>query len=155
MVLKVLIRQLAGAEDLPLPAYQTEGSAGMDLHAAVDAPVIIEPGERSSIPAGICIALPLGYEAQVRGRSGLARNYGIGLPNGVGTIDSDYRGPIQVLLINQGKEPFEIKRGDRIAQMIIARVERVEWQQVDDLDQTARGEGGFGHTGHAHAIDRQ
>jgi dUTP pyrophosphatase len=120
----------------------------MDLRAAVDGPVVLEPGARALIPTGIRIALPEGYEAQVRPRSGLAVKHGISQVNAPGTIDADYRGEIRVIMINLGQEPFTISRGDRIAQMIIAPVTRAEWQVVDSLDDTARGEGGFGHTGH-------
>lgn len=145
--LEIAIQRLEDANDLPLPAYQTDGSAGMDLLAAVVGVTIVLPGERAAVPAGIRIALPDGYEAQVRGRSGLARHHGITLANGVGTIDSDYRGPVQVLLVNLGSEPFEIHRGDRIAQLVVAPVTRARWKIVGDLDATARGDGGFGHTG--------
>lgn len=130
-----------------LPAYETEGSAGMDLRADLEAPVCLEPGQRSLIPTGLSIELPQGYEAQIRARSGLAVKQGIGLVNGVGTIDSDYRGEIKVALINWGQEPVTIQGGDRIAQMIIARYERITWKQADELGETERGDGGFGHTG--------
>ena len=136
------IREVSG-----LPGYETLGSAGMDLKASIEETLILAPGERSLIPTGIAIALPLGYEAQVRPRSGLAVKYGIGMVNSIGTIDSDYRGEIKVPLINHGSEPFAIQPGDRIAQMIVARYERVEWEQVEELDETERGQGGFGHTG--------
>ncbi len=139
-----------GADDLPLPAYETEGAAGMDLRAAVTEPVILLPGERSAIPTGLKIALPHGYEAQVRARSGLARRAGIGVVNAPGTIDADYRGEIQVLLINWGDAPFTIARGDRVAQMVVAPVTRVRWEEMPDeadLGATERGAGGFGHTG--------
>jgi dUTP pyrophosphatase len=149
--LTISILRLPGAEDLPLPSYQTSGSAGMDLHAAVDEPLTIAPGARASVPVGFSVAVPEGYEAQVRARSGSARHHGICLANGVGTVDSDYRGPVQVLLVNLGDAPFEIRRGDRIAQMVIAPVIRAEWREVDSLDETARGAGGFGHTGRATA----
>jgi dUTP pyrophosphatase len=145
--LRVAIRRLPGTEDLPLPFYQTEGAAGMDVYAALLAPVTLAPGERTAIPTGIAIAVPYGYEAQIRPRSGLARNQGIALVNAPGTIDADYRGEIQVLLINLGQEPFSIKRGDRIAQMVIAPVLRVVWEETETLDDTERGAGGFGHTG--------
>jgi dUTP pyrophosphatase len=145
--LSIDIRREPGTEDLPLPSYQTEGAAGMDLYAAVDAPLALLPGERFSVPTGIYIAIPRGYEAQVRGRSGLARNHGVSLANGVGTIDADFRGHVQVLLINHGPESFEIRRGDRIAQLIVAPVMRVLWNEADGLEATTRGTGGFGHTG--------
>lgn len=130
-----------------MPSYETEGSAGMDLQASLDAPVVINPGERTLIPTGLFIELPPGYEAQIRARSGLAIKKGIGLVNGVGTIDSDYRGEIKVALINWGQEPFTVQDGDRIAQMVIAKYERITWQSVAKLQQTERGDGGFGHTG--------
>jgi len=130
-----------------LPAYETEGSAGMDLKADLDAPVTLLPGERGLIPTGLFIQLPPGYEAQIRARSGLAVRYGIGLVNGVGTIDSDYRGEIQVPLMNWGNEPFPVRDGDRIAQMVVARYERVAWEESTGLNETSRGPGGFGHTG--------
>lgn len=130
-----------------LPAYETEGSAGMDLRAYLDAPVTLAPMERALIPTGIFLAVPRGYEAQVRARSGLAIRHGIGLVNGIGTIDSDYRGEVMVALINWGSEPFTIENGDRIAQLVIAAYERVDWEETDTLDETERGAGGFGHTG--------
>ena len=130
-----------------LPAYETEGSAGMDLRAYLDAPVTLAPMERALIPTGIFLAVPRGYEAQVRARSGLAVKHGIGLANGIGTIDSDYRGEVKVALINWGSEPFTIENGDRIAQLVIAAYERVDWEETDTLDETERGAGGFGHTG--------
>ena len=130
-----------------MPSYETEGSAGMDLQASLDAPVVINPGERTLIPTGLFIELPPGYEAQIRARSGLAIKKGIGLVNGVGTIDSDYRGEIKVALINWGQEPFTVQDGDRIAQMVIAKYERITWQPVAKLQQTERGDGGCGHTG--------
>jgi len=137
----------AGCEDLPLPSYQTEGSAGMDLCAAVESAVIVQPGATLMIPTGLRIAVPPGYEAQVRPRSGIALKHSIGVPNAPGTIDSDYRGPVNVILINWGKAPFTVNRGDRIAQMVVAKVERAEWAEVQALSDTARGTGGFGHTG--------
>jgi len=136
-----------GAADLPLPAYQTDGAAGMDLYAAVDTDRTLAPGERMAVPTGIHIAVPEGYEAQVRPRSGLARNFGIGMVNAPGTIDSDFRGEIHVLLINHGEKPFTVRRGDRIAQLVVCPVVRVAWNPVDALDETKRGGGGFGHTG--------
>ena len=133
------------AAALPLPAYATEGSAGMDLCAASDA--VLAPGETGLIPTGFAIALPEGYEAQVRPRSGLAIRHRIGIMNAPGTIDADYRGEIKVILTNFGDAPFAIRRGDRIAQMVIAPYVRAVWEERDDLDDTARGAGGFGHTG--------
>jgi len=131
-----------------LPRYQTSGSSGMDVRAYLpDGDLVLEPGDRYPVPTGLFFALPEGYEAQVRARSGLALKYGIGLPNGVGTIDSDYRGELKVLLINWGKEPFTIRSGDRIAQLVITRYETVEWEPVGTLDETVRGDGGFGSTG--------
>ncbi|MCC6696049.1 MAG: dUTP diphosphatase [Candidatus Hydrogenedentes bacterium] len=136
-----------GCEDLPLPSYETEHAAGMDLRAAVPDSLVLEPGQRELVPTGLRIALPEGYEAQIRPRSGLAYKYGISLLNSPGTIDADYRGEIRVIMANLGQEPFTIRRGDRIAQMIIAPVTRVTWIPCTTLDETARGEGGFGHTG--------
>ena len=133
--------------DLPLPSYETEASAGMDLRAAIDEMITVEPGARRLIPTGIRIALPVGTEAQVRPRSGLAIRQGISMVNSPGTIDADYRGEIQVILINHGQDDFIIQRGDRIAQLVIAPVLRAQWEQVDSLDETVRGDGGFGHTG--------
>lgn len=131
----------------PLPAFATDGSAGMDVRANLDAPVVLEPGERKLIPTGLRIELPAGYEAQLRPRSGLALRHGITLLNTPGTIDADYRGEIGVILVNLGNEPFTVNDGERICQMVIARYERVQWQPADTLDDTVRGEGGFGHTG--------
>ncbi len=128
-----------------LPTYATPGSAGMDLCSSCQ--VVIAPGEYQTVPTGIKIALPEGYEAQIRPRSGLAAKHGIGMVNGPGTIDCDFRGEIKVILINYGQEPFEIERGDRIAQMIISPVTLAEWKLVDKMNNTERGEGGFGSTG--------
>jgi dUTP pyrophosphatase len=136
-----------GANDLPLPAYATEGSAGMDLCAAVFSDTTIRPGETSLIPAGISIELPIGYEAQIRPRSGLALKHSVGILNAPGTIDSDYRGEIKILLTNFGTKDFVVRRGDRIAQMIVGRYARVDWSEVGELAGTTRGAGGFGHTG--------
>jgi dUTP pyrophosphatase len=146
----VPILRLPGQEDLPLPAYQSEHAAGMDLHAAVpaDAPVPIAPGQIVAIPCGFQIAVPVGYEAQVRPRSGLALKHGISMPNTPGTIDADYRGQVQVLLVNLGSETFTVTRGMRIAQMLIKPVPRVRLREVKELPPTQRGAGGFGHTGH-------
>ena len=141
--MKVRIKSESGN----LPFYETEGSAGMDLKAYIEEPVTLKPGQRKLIPTGLSIELPVGYEAQIRARSGLAIKKGIGLVNGIGTIDSDYRGEIKVILINWGEEDFLIENGDRIAQMVIAKYERVEWEVTDDLSETERGSGGFGHTG--------
>lgn len=131
-----------------LPEYQTEGAAGMDLHACIDAPVTLASMERRMIPTGLAIALPTGYEVQVRARSGLSIKHGITVVNGVGTVDADYRGEIGVLLVNLSQESFEITPGMRIAQMVIAKYERAVWQEVEALDETVRGSGGFGSTGH-------
>jgi dUTP pyrophosphatase len=143
------ILRMPHAEDLLLPAYETEGSAGMDLRAAVaeDQPMTLAPGARALVPTGLKIALEPGFEAQVRPRSGLALKHGITCLNSPGTIDSDYRGEVGVILANLGSEPFVIRRGERIAQMVIARHERVQWSEVKSLDDTERGEGGFGSTG--------
>ncbi len=143
----VRIARLHGAGDLPLPSRATPGAAGFDLHAAVEAPVSIQPGNRALVPTGFAIALPPGYEAQVRPRSGLALKHGITCLNSPGTIDADYRGELKVILINHGREAFTIARGERIAQMVIAPVTRLEWALVDALPDTARGAGGFGSTG--------
>ncbi len=130
-----------------LPSYETSGSAGMDLRAYIEAPVTIEAGSYALIPTGISIALPDGCEAQVRARSGLAVKHGIGLVNGIGTIDSDYRGEIKIALINHGKTDFVVNNGDRIAQLVVARYENVTWEPEEKLSETKRGTGGFGHTG--------
>ena len=145
--LEVKIRRLPGNADVPLPAYQSQDAVGMDLHAAVTEPVTVAPGAVSGIPCGFAMALPPGYEAQVRPRSGLAAKHAISLANPPGTIDPDYRGEVKVLLINHGKEPFVVTRGMRIAQMVVMPVPRVAWVEVPELPATARGEGGFGHTG--------
>ena len=131
----------------PLPAYATELSAGMDLRASLEAPVTLGPLQRALVPTGLYIALPPGFEAQVRPRSGLAAKHGITVLNTPGTIDADYRGEIKVILVNLSDTPFEIVPGERIAQMVVARHERVEWEETLDLDETARGAGGFGSTG--------
>ena len=130
-----------------MPKYETIGSAGFDLPAFLEEPVTLAPGERMLVPTGIYMEIPEGYEAQVRARSGLAIKHGIGLVNGIGTIDSDYRGELRVPLINWGQEPFTIENGDRIAQVVIARYIRAELELADSLSHTTRGEGGFGHTG--------
>lgn len=130
-----------------LPEYKTIGSAGMDLRASIDAPIILKPLDRSLVPTGLFMSIPEGYEGQIRGRSGLALKNGITLANGIGTIDSDYRGEIKVILINLGKEDFEIDNGDRIAQFILNKYDRVDFDVVEDLDSTERNSGGFGHTG--------
>ena len=145
--MKVSIKKLPHGEDLPLPHYATPGSAGLDLLAATDRDIELLPGARLAVPTGIAIELPLGAEAQVRPRSGLALNHGITCLNTPGTIDHDYRGEVQVVLINLGQEPFEIKAGERIAQMVIHEVERAEIEIVSELNASERGSGGFGSTG--------
>jgi dUTP pyrophosphatase len=142
-----IARIVPTTEDIPVPHYATEHSAGMDIHAAVQSDVSIAPGETALIPSGFCIEVPPGYEAQVRPRSGLALKHGVTVLNAPGTIDADYRGEVGVILINHGNQPFVVKRGDRIAQLVVAAHERVQWQTVAELGATARGEGGFGHTG--------
>lgn len=144
---RIAVTRLEHARDLPLPAYATSDAAGMDLPAAVSAPVTLRPGERSAIPTGLCLAIPPGYEGQVRPRSGLALQYGLGMVNAPGTIDADYRGEVKVLLINHGSEPVTIRRGDRIAQLIIAPVVHAELHETSVLPESGRGAGGFGHTG--------
>lgn len=141
------IQRVPGAEDLPLPSYATAGAAGVDLQAAVDSDVVLQPGERTLISTGIRLAIPEGYEGQVRPRSGLAQRSGISIVNSPGTIDSDYRGVVQVILINHGQEPFTVRRGDRIAQLVIAPVAHAAFIETEDLPETPRSEGGFGHTG--------
>lgn len=145
--IKILAKRIEGAEDLPLPRYMTSGAAGMDLYAAIEESVTILPGEIKLIPTGLQVALPQGYEAQIRPRSGLALRNGISMVNTPGTIDADYRGEIGVIMINFGREPFQINRGDRIAQMIFNKVAIGELIEVSDLDETERSTGGFGHTG--------
>jgi dUTP pyrophosphatase len=147
MPIDVAIVRLPHGKDLPLPAYQSAQAAGLDLTAAVAAPVTLAPGDRTMIPTGLAIALPPGTEAQVRPRSGLAAKQGVTLLNSPGTIDADYRGEIQVILINLGREPVIIERGMRIAQMVIAPVTQARWQEVAELPVTARGASGFGSTG--------
>jgi dUTP pyrophosphatase len=147
---KITVRRLPHAEGLPLPAYETSGSAGMDLRAAVPEhePMVIKPGARAMVPTGMCWAIPEGFEVQVRPRSGLAAKAGVTCLNTPGTIDSDYRGEVKVILINLGEEDFTIRRGDRIAQMVAAPVAQAAWIEVESLDETTRGSGGFGSTGH-------
>jgi dUTP pyrophosphatase len=145
--LAVALRRLPSGEGLELPAYATPGSAGLDLVAAVAAPVTLAPGERAAIPAGFALALPAGYEAQVRPRSGLALRHGVTVLNSPGTIDADYRGEVQVILINLGGESFTLQRGERIAQLVVAPVARVAWRIVEALPESGRGAGGFGSTG--------
>ena len=145
--LTVPVRRVGATDDLPLPAYATERSAGMDLAAAVDRSIELAPGARAQVPTGIAVALPVGYEAQVRPRSGLAARHGVTVLNSPGTIDADYRGEIAVILVNLGDIPFRVDRGMRIAQMVVAPVTTVTWRAVDALDPSPRGDGGFGSTG--------
>lgn len=142
----VSIRRLPGTEDLPLPRYMTGQAAGMDLMAAVGEETTILPGERKLIPTGVTVAIPEGYEAEIRPRSGLALRHGVTLVNTPGTIDADYRGEVGVILINHGQAPFVVRRGDRIAQMVVHRICRVCWALCGELSPTKRGDGGFGHT---------
>ncbi|MBX2853025.1 MAG: dUTP diphosphatase [Phycisphaeraceae bacterium] len=142
------IKRLAGNADSPLPAYQSEHAAGMDVHAFLSENVTIEPGKIVLVPTGFAIAVPEGYEAQLRPRSGLACKFGVTLPNCTGTIDADYRGEVKVALINLGESPFTVEPGMRICQMIVKEVPKCVWQEVDELSDTVRGSGGFGHTGH-------
>jgi dUTP pyrophosphatase len=146
------VQRLPHGADLPLPSYATTQSAGLDLMAAVQGEVTLAPGARQLIPTGLAIALPAGFEAQVRPRSGLALKHGVTVLNSPGTIDADYRGEVQVLLINHGEAPFVIKRGDRIAQMVVAPVTQIAWKPATQLDETERGSGGYGSTGIAAAV---
>jgi dUTP pyrophosphatase len=149
MTPQIAVLRLPHAEGLPLPAYETHGSAGMDLRAAPPQhePIILAPGARALVPTGLCMAIPQGFEVQVRPRSGLAAKHGVTCLNTPGTIDSDYRGEVKVILINLGQEDFVIQRGERIAQMIVAPLLQASWLETDSLDETARGAGGFGSTG--------
>jgi dUTP pyrophosphatase len=147
MTVKVKIQRLDHGAGLPLPAYATDDSAGVDLPAAISGERILPPGGRELVPTGFSIALPRGYEAQVRPRSGLALRAGVTVLNSPGTIDADYRGEIGVILINLGSEPFVIRRGERIAQLVIAPVARVAWRESGELSESTRGAGGFGSTG--------
>jgi dUTP pyrophosphatase len=145
--MRVRLRRLPGARDLPLPSPASPGSAGFDLRAAVDGEVVIRPGERLLVPTGLVLEIPPGWEGQVRPRSGLALRHGIAIVNAPGTIDSDYRGEVGVILINLGETPFPVKRGDRIAQLVLSPVQRVEWEEAEELEESGRGDGGFGSTG--------
>ncbi len=145
--LSVYVEQTEAGKCLPLPEYMSEGAAGMDLYACLQEETTLEKGKIKLISTGLKIALPTGYEAQIRPRSGLALKYGISMANTPGTIDADYRGEIKVIMINHGDEDFIIKPGERIAQMVINKIEQIDWHPTDSLDQTVRGEGGFGHTG--------
>jgi dUTP pyrophosphatase len=146
---QIAVVRLPHAEGLPLPAYETPGSAGMDLRAAVPEhePMTLRPGARALVPTGLCMAIPLGFEVQVRPRSGLAAKHGVTCLNTPGTVDSDYRGEVKVILVNLGEEDVVVRRGDRIAQMIVAPVVQAVWLETESLDETARGTGGFGSTG--------
>ena len=146
-MIQVLVTRLPHARDLDLPAYATPGSAGLDLRAAVDAPLVLAPGDIVLVPTGVAVAIPEGHEGQVRPRSGLASKHGITLLNAPGTVDADYRGELKCTVVNHGRAPFTINRGDRIAQMVIAPVARAELVEADSLPATVRGGGGFGHTG--------
>jgi len=143
----IKIKRLKTDNSIHLPAYESEGSSGMDVRASVTEPVLLNPGDIRLIPTGLAVSVPPGYEVQVRPRSGLALKHGIGMVNSPGTIDSDYRGEIGIILINWGSEQFLVKGGDRIAQMIVSRVYMADLIETDDLDETSRGQGGFGHTG--------
>lgn len=146
-MVEILVTRLPHGEGLPLPAYATEGAAGMDLLAAVTAPLVIPPMGRALVPTGLRVALPPGYELQVRPRSGLALKHGLTMPNSPGTVDEDYRGELQVILLNAGPEPFTVERGMRIAQAVVAPVTRASWREAAELPGTSRGGGGFGSTG--------
>jgi len=145
--MKVRVRRLPTARDLPLPSPASPGSSGFDLRAAVEDELVLRPGERVLVPTGLVLEIPPGCEGQVRPRSGLALRHGIGVLNSPGTIDSDYRGEVGVILVNLGEAPFPVRRGDRIAQLVFARVETVEWDEAEDLAGSDRGAGGFGSTG--------
>lgn len=147
MPISLLIRRKAGCDDLPLPRYMSEAAAGMDVCAAVDKPLVLEPGDIKLVPTGLQVAVPPGYEIQVRPRSGLALEHGLTVVNAPGTIDADYRGEVGVIVGNIGREAFTITRGMRVAQLVVAAVARADVQQVDELPETGRGEGGFGHSG--------
>ncbi|QAT61661.1 dUTP diphosphatase [Acidilutibacter cellobiosedens] len=139
--------KIVNKSTLPIPEYKTQNSSGVDLYANIEGEIVIKPLERKLIPTGIYVEIPEGYEGQIRARSGLALNHGITLTNGIGTVDSDYRGEIKVLLINLGKENYTIKRGDRIAQLVLIKYEKILFEEVEEIDETYRGTGGFGHTG--------
>ncbi len=143
----VRVQRLPHAGDLPLPAYETSGAAGMDVRAAVESPLTLAPGAIALVPTGLVLEVPEGFEMQVRPRSGLAARHGLTLPNSPATIDSDYRGEVRVILQNLGTEPYVVERGARIAQFVLQRVPRVAWEEVGELSGTTRGAGGFGHTG--------
>jgi dUTP pyrophosphatase len=147
MPISLLVRRKPGCEDLPLPRYMSEAAAGMDVCAAVDAPVALAPGDIRLIPTGLYVAVPTGFEVQVRPRSGLALKHGLVIVNSPGTIDADYRGEVGIIVGNIGREPFTVTRGLRIAQLVVAAVARADVQAVDELPETRRGDGGFGHSG--------
>jgi len=151
-VVPVRIKRLEHGEGLELPKYATEGAAGMDVLAAED--IVLEPGMRHAVATGLAMAIPSGYEIQVRPRSGLALKHGVSVPNTPGTIDSDYRGELKVIMINHGSEPFAIHRGDRVAQLVLAPVTQARWDEVEELDETERGAGGFGSTGGVFNLQR-
>lgn len=146
-IVRLRFRRLPWAEGLPAPSPASPGSAGCDLRAALGDELVLQPGARAAVPTGLVVEVPPGWEGQVRPRSGLALRHGVTLPNAPGTIDSDYRGEVQVILQNLGDAPFTVRRGDRIAQLVLARVEAVEWVEAEELSETGRGEGGFGSTG--------
>jgi dUTP pyrophosphatase len=154
MSVAVAVRRLKHGEGLPLPAYATTGAAGMDLLAAVESPFVIAPGRRALIPTGLALALPPGFELQIRPRSGLALRHGVLVANSPGTIDEDYRGELQVILLNAGEKEFTVERGTRIAQAVLAPVVRATWREVTELEETERGAGGFGSTGLSQATNR-
>ena len=144
---EIKVKRLPGQEDIALPAYETDGASAMDLRAAVEGEVVLNSGEIKLIPTGLAVSIPTGFEIQTRPRSGLALKHGIGMVNAPGTIDSDYRGEIKLIMINWGGSPFVIRRGDRIAQMVVNKIARAQMTEVAELDSTSRGEGGFGHSG--------
>lgn len=143
----IKVKRLTHAHDLPLPKYMSAGASGCDLHAAVAQELVLAPGQISLVPTGLCLQIPEGYEVQIRPRSGLALKHGITLVNSPGTIDSDYRGEVQLIMINLSQVPFVLKRGERVAQMVVHKVEQALFEESDSLDGSQRGEGGFGHTG--------
>jgi len=147
MPISLLVRRKEGTDDLPLPRYMSEAAAGMDVCAAVDEPLVLEPGDIRLVPTGLYVAVPPGYEVQVRPRSGLALKHGLTVANAPGTIDADYRGEVGIIVANIGRRPFTVTRGMRIAQLVVAAVARADLKQVDDLPETDRGHGGFGHSG--------
>ena len=145
--MRIPIQRLDHGRDLPLPQYATSGAAGMDLLAAIDKEIVVQPGAIAAIPNGIALALPNGWEAQLRPRSGMALKFGVTVLNAPGTIDSDYRGEVKTILVNHGPEPFTVSRGTKVAQLVVAAHARVEWAESDNLEETERADGGFGSTG--------